>query len=60
MSDLYDMTPWSLWTAVIPDTVKIMKTFSYKSLKFSTKWYTKLCVLVDPFLRNCVKKSPGT
>ena len=25
-------------------------TFSCKSLKFSTKWYTKLCILVDPFL----------
>ena len=32
-------------------------TFSCKSLKFSTKWYTKLCILVDPFLRNCVKFS---
>ena len=32
-------------------------TFSYKSLKFSTKWYTKLCILVDPFLRNCVAKT---
>ena len=27
-------------------------TFSYKSLKFSTKWYTKLCILVDPFLQS--------
>ena len=26
-------------------------------MKFSTKWYTKLCILVDPFLRNCVTKS---
>ena len=25
MSGIYDMTPWSLWTAVTPDTVKIMK-----------------------------------
>ena len=32
-------------------------TFSCKSLKFSTKWYTKLCILVDPFLRNCTTKS---
>ena len=24
-------------------------TFSWKSLKLSTKWYTKLCILVDPF-----------
>ena len=32
-------------------------TFSCKSLKFSTKWYTKLCILVDSFLRNCVTKS---
>ena len=32
-------------------------TFSCKSLKFSTKWYTKLCILVDPFLSNCVTKS---
>ena len=32
-------------------------TFSCKSLKFPTKWYTKLCNLVDPFLRNCVTKS---
>ena len=32
-------------------------TFLCKSLKFSTKWYTKLCILVDPFLRNCVTKS---
>ena len=31
-------------------------TFSCKSLKFSTKWYTKLCILVDPFLRNSVTK----
>ena len=30
--------------------------YSCKSLKFSTKWYTKLCILVDPFLRNCVTK----
>ena len=53
-----DMTPWSLRrTAVTPDTVKIMKINSCKSLKFSTKLYTKLCILVDPFLRNCVTKS---
>ena len=32
-------------------------TFSCKSLKFSTKGYTKLCILVDPFLRNYVTKS---
>ena len=31
-------------------------TCSCKSLKFCTKWYTKLCILVDPFLRNCVTK----
>ena len=31
--------------------------FSCKSLKFSTEWYTKFCILVDPFLRNCVTKS---
>ena len=45
---------------VTPDTVKILKnilTFSCKSMKFSTKWYTKLCILVDPVLRNCVTKS---
>ena len=29
-------------------------TFSCKSLKFHTKWYTNL---VHPFLRNCVTKS---
>ena len=52
------MTPWSLRTAVTPNTVKIMiLTFSCKGLKFTTKWYTKLCILVDPFLRNCVTKS---
>ena len=27
MSGIYDMTPWSLRTAVTPDTVKIMKIF---------------------------------
>ena len=27
MSGIYDMTPWSLRTAVTPDTVKIMKDF---------------------------------
>ena len=51
------MTLWSLRTVVTPDTVKIMKIiwhFSYKSLKFPTKWFTKFCILVDPFLRNCV------
>ena len=26
-------------------------------MKFPTKWYTKLCKLVDSFLRNCVRKS---
>ena len=31
-------------------------TFSCKSLKFSKKWYTKLCILVDPFLRNTKSK----
>ena len=31
-------------------------TFLSKSLKFPTKWYTKLCNLVDPFLRNCITK----
>ena len=36
--------------------VEILK-FSCKSLKFSSNWYTKLCILVDPFLRNCVTKS---
>ena len=36
--------------------IKIL-TSSYKNLKFSTKWYTKLCILFDPFLRNCVTKS---
>ena len=53
------MTPWSLRTAVTPDTLKIMKelTFSCKSLKFSIKLSTKLCILVDPFLRNRVTKS---
>ena len=29
-------------------------TFSCASLIFPTKWYTKLCNLVDQFLRNCV------
>ena len=52
------MTPWSLWTAVTPDTVKIMgKRFWSKSLKFPTKLYTKLCNLVDPVLRNRIAKS---
>ena len=32
------ITPWSLWTTVTLDTVKIMKRFSCKSLKFATKW----------------------
>ena len=32
-------------------------TFSCKSLKFPRKWYTKLCIFVDPFLKNCVTKS---
>ena len=27
MSGIPDMTPWSFWTAVTPDTVKIMKVF---------------------------------
>ena len=49
------MTPWSLRTAVTPDTVRIMK--NVKRIKFATKWYTELCILVDPFLRNCVTKS---
>ena len=39
------------------ENYEISLTFSCKSLKFSTKWYTKLCILVDPFLRNCVAKS---
>ena len=38
------MTPWSLRTAVTPDTknenYERFLTFSCKSLKFSTKWYT--------------------
>ena len=29
----------------------------WKRIKFATKWYTKLCILVDPILRNCVTKS---
>ena len=54
MSGIYDMTPWSLRTAVTPDTVKIMKNFWYFRVR---AWNTKLCILVDPFLRNCVTKS---
>ena len=41
------LTPWSHRTAKTPDTVKIMRTFllySYKSLNFPTKWYTKLVI----------------
>ena len=34
-----------------------LSTFSCKSMKVSTKLYTKLCNSVDPFLRNCVTKS---
>ena len=29
----------------------------WKRIKFATKWYTELCILVDTFLRNCVTKS---
>ena len=44
--------------AVTPQTVENYEnslTFSCKSLKFPTKWYTALCNLVDPVLRNRVK-----
>ena len=46
-------------TALTPDTMKIRKrnlTFSFKSLKFSTKFSTKLCNLVEK-LRYKVKFS---
>ena len=51
MSGIPNMTPWSLRTAVTSDKN------CEKILKFSTKWYTKLCILVDPVLRNCLSKS---
>ena len=49
MTDIFDTTPWSLQIAVAPSIVKIMKKFdifSCESLKFSRKWYTKLCILI--------------
>ena len=54
MSSILTMTQWSLRTTVTPDTGEIMKTFWYfrESLKFRTKWYTKLCNSIDPFLRK--------
>ena len=33
-SGIYDMTPWSLRTAVTPDTVKIMKNFRVRAWNF--------------------------
>ena len=33
------------------ESYETILTFSCKSLKFSTKWYTKLSILVDPFLK---------
>ena len=59
MSGISDTIRWTLRKAVTSRDTENMKemTFSCKSLKFSTKWYTKLCILVDPFLRNCVTKS---
>ena len=47
MSGIYDMTPWSLRTAVTPDTGKIMKNVPeffefWKRIKFATKWYYKV------------------
>ena len=53
------MTPWSLRTAVTPDTVKIMKKpwhFRERACEISYKMVSKLCNLFDPFLRNCVTK----
>ena len=38
------------------ENYKKILTFSCKSLKVSTKWFTKLCILIDLFLRNCVTK----
>ena len=53
------MTSWSLQTAVTPDTVKIMKTFwHFRVRDWNFLQYTKPCVLVDPFLRNCVTLFP--
>ena len=47
---ILDMTPWSLRTALTPNTVKIKK----KNLKLPTKWYASHCKLVDPVLRHRV------
>ena len=57
---ILDMPPWSVLTAVTPDTVKnYFKNLKLlcKSFIFSTKWFTKLCNSVHSFLRDCVTKS---
>ena len=34
----------------------LFRTAVYSGFHFPTKYYTKLCNLADPFLRNCIPK----